>query len=81
MKTALVVGVREDQTREVVCFGAEFPEARKIVADVATDGGEAAKNGYTMLELHMIGRDTRVKACKVAPAKPKPKAKKETVIG
>jgi len=79
MKIPLVVGVREDQTREVVCMGAPYTEARAMVAAVATDGGEAIANGYVELELHMIGRETRTKVCKCKDApkadKPEPKAK------
>jgi len=83
MKQPIVIGVRADRTKEVICFGASYKEARQMVAGVATDGTEFTKQGYDMLELHMIGRDTRIKACRAKsvkpaePAKKKPAAKKE----
>jgi len=65
MKTALVVGVRIDQTREVLSCGLEFDEARQMVTAAIEPGSDAAELGYEMVELHMISRGSRVKACKV----------------
>jgi|TARA_Y100000310_G_scaffold176214_1_gene176352 hypothetical protein len=80
MKTALVVGVRDDQTREVICCGAGAVESRQMVVDATVPGSDAAKSGYESVELHMINRATRAKACrvnkdKVPEKKPKSKAK------
>jgi len=43
MKTALVVGVRIDQTREVLSCGLEFDEARQMVTAAIEPGSDAAE--------------------------------------
>jgi hypothetical protein len=77
MKTALVIGVCADQTREVICCGADASESRQIVVDAASPGSESATDGYDVVELHMISRGTRVKSCKVNKSKVAQKAPKK----
>lgn len=65
MKDALVIGVRDGEVKEVLTFGADYTESREMVAGAVLPGNPYQKEGYTRIELHMISRRTRVKACKV----------------